>query len=291
MILEAAIGDAYGAPYEYAPAKFVDTNNDGETMRQHPKWPGRGVGRYTDDTQMAIAIAEMMLEGVSWTRSNIANRFVRDFKRDQRTGYARGFYALLNSISNGDELLIKIIPVSDKSGGAMRSFPLGLYRSIERVKNVAEIQAAVTHDTPDGKAAAVASALCVHYFAYNLGYRQELPAFIEKHVEPITGPSWSTPYTQPVGEKGWMSVQAAITALSDNNNKTLRDVLCASIGFTGDVDTVATISMGAGSLASDLVNNLPLSLVDGLENVTYGHDYLKWLDRQLMLKFFRRFHD
>jgi ADP-ribosylglycohydrolase len=283
MLVEAAIGDSYGAPFEYAPADWVAAHNDGETYWDHPKHPSRGRGRYTDDTQMAIAVAVMMINDVQWTKLNIANHFVTAFKRDERTGYARGFYSLLKGVNNGAELLETIVPDSDKSGGAMRAFPIGLYPSIDRVKAIADIQASVTHDTPDGRNAAVASALTLHFFAYRRGLPTELPAFIREHVEPVDGQHWDDPWEGPVGEKGWMSVRAAITALAANDN--LQDVLRASVAFTGDVDTVATIALGAGYFAMNITRNLPQSLYAGLENLMYGHDYLKWLDRQLFRKF------
>jgi ADP-ribosyl-[dinitrogen reductase] hydrolase len=282
MLLEAGLGDAYGCPFEYAPEPFYE-NNDGATMHTPPRFPDRGAGRYTDDTQMAICIARMMLDGTNWSLLNCANEFVYQFKRDPRTGYARGFVSLLLSVNNGRELLDAIRPTSDKSGAAMRAFPIGLYPNLDRVKTVADIQAQVTHNTPDGRAAAIASALCVHYFAYGLGPRGGLPAFIKEHTPPINGPAWDEPYVGVVGEKGWMSVQAAITAIAENDG--LADILRASIAFKGDVDTVATISMGAASFCQTIRHDLPRSLYDGLENHVFGRDYLEWTDRQLLLKF------
>ena len=48
------------------------------------------------------------------------------------------------------------------------------------------------------------------------------------------------------------------TALSTSTS--LRDLLDASIAYTGDVDTVATIALGAGSCAADVEHNLPPEL-------------------------------
>jgi hypothetical protein len=46
---------------------------------------------------------------------------------------------------------------------------------VEVVKSIAARQAAVTHDTPDGIAAAQAAAVMVHYLLYRLGPRRDPP--------------------------------------------------------------------------------------------------------------------
>ena len=63
-------------------------------------------------------------------------------------------------------------------------------------------------------------------------------------------------------------MRAALTALSTSTN--LRDLLDASIAYTGDVDTVATIALGAGSCATDIEHNLPPELYETLENGPFG---------------------
>ena len=94
MLLQTAVGDAYGAGFEYAAADFVALHN---TLASHVKHPKHNLvpGVYTDDTQMALAIAEVITSGQPFTRENLAEAFVQGFHRDQREGYASGFYAFL----------------------------------------------------------------------------------------------------------------------------------------------------------------------------------------------------
>jgi ADP-ribosyl-[dinitrogen reductase] hydrolase len=284
MLVEAAIGDTYGAAYEYADTDFVQSGNDGKTYRANPKYPTRGL-KYTDDAQMGMSVQEMMLDGATWTKLNCATYFLRAFKRDPRTGYARGFYSVLNKVNTPEELLETLgDATSDKSGGAMRAFPIGMYPSKERVMNVAAIQASVTHNTPAGMLAAQASAMMTHYFCYQKGVPSQLGTYIKKQVPRIEDAGeWDEPYAEPVGAKGWMSVKAAITAIQPA--RTLTEILYNSIAFTGDVDTVATIALAAASWSPEIKNDLDPGLYDGLENGKYGHDYMKWLDNQLRLKF------
>lgn len=75
-------------------------------------------------------------------------------------------------------------------------------------------------------------------------------------------------------------MRAAITAVmrNDRMSKLLQDC----IAFSGDVDTVATIALAAGSCSCEIAQDLPENLVQGLENQSYGRDYIRELDRQLM---------
>src|SRR5438874_3135456 len=115
---------------------------------------------------MSVAVAEAIVSDEPWTPATLAQRFVTAFKRDPREGYASRFYAFLNEVHDGAEFLAKIRPDSDKSGAAMRACPIGVYHPLEEVIRRCTIQAALTHDTPDGIRAAVAASLMTHYFLY-----------------------------------------------------------------------------------------------------------------------------
>lgn len=276
MLLELAIGDAYGAGFEYVDPALVSRYNDLSNYRQHPKHELKP-GAYTDDTQMSIAIAELIVSGKRWSRRNLAAKFVEGFKRDEREGYAGKFYRFLQSVNSGDEFLTKLHGTSDKSGGAMRATPIGVFPTVKKVKEKATLQAAITHNSPDGIDAAIASALISHYFIYNLGGKRDLGKFIESQVP---SHQWSEPWEEKVGSKGWMSVRSAITAIQRNDS--LSSLLRDCVDFTGDVDTVATIALGAASSSKEIVADLPENLKLNLENGAYGRDYLRELDKQLM---------
>jgi ADP-ribosylglycohydrolase len=275
MLLELAVGDAYGAGFEYAPPDVIGQHNTATHYIKHQKH-AIPPGCYTDDTQMSLAIAEALVSGEAWTPANLARRFLEVFRRDPRQGYAGRFYAFLQEVGTGDEFLAKIRPESDKSGAAMRAAPLGVLATIGQVAERCRVQAALTHNTPDGINAAIASALMTHYFLYDLGTKEDLGAFLEGQVP---GP-WSAPWIGKVGPKGWMSVRAAITAVA--RNQRLSDLLIDCVAFTGDVDTVATIALAAASCSREYEQDLPENLVLMLENGTYGRDYLVDLNARLM---------
>ncbi|MEP0873274.1 ADP-ribosylglycohydrolase family protein [Trichocoleus desertorum AS-A10] len=277
MLLELAIGDAYGAGFEYV-SKRVLERNDLSGYLQHPRYSTRP-GQYTDDTQMSIAIAEAIVADDRWTPLHLANRFVEVFHRDPREGYASRFYAFLQQTQTGEEFLANIQPNSDKSGAAMRAGSVGIFATVEEVLERASIQAQVTHNTPAGISAAQASALMTHYFLYDLGVKSALGKFLDSHVP---GYQWNEPWQGEVGAQGWMSVRAAVTAVLRHTS--LSAILQDCVRFGGDVDTVATIALAAGSCSQEVTQDLPQHLVDGLENETYGRDYLCDLDVKLLDK-------
>ncbi|WP_206686031.1 ADP-ribosylglycohydrolase family protein [Kribbella qitaiheensis] len=280
-MVELAVGDAYGAGFEYADPAFVATHNTVRGYVQHPTHAGIGPGAYTDDTQMTIAVAEHLISAEPWTGERLADRFVTAFRRDRREGYAGGFYRLLSEVQDGAELLARIDPSSDKSGAAMRAGPVGLLPTVADVLHHSAVQARVTHDTPAGIEAAQAAALAVHYCHYELGPLAQLGPWIDRQVQSVGGRGgWSQPWRGKVGAQGWMSVRAAITAMTKSTS--LSDILRSCVAFTGDVDTVATVALGAASRSPLVVQDLPNVLRRGLENGPYGRGYLWNLDARLL---------
>lgn len=275
MLLELAVGDAYGAGFEYASPDLVRRYNNLSGYVQHPRHQIKP-GCYTDDTQMSLAIAETLVEREPWTPEVLAHRFVTTFKRDPREGYSSRSYNFLLQVQDGQQFLSGITWTSDKSGAAMRAAPIGIFPTIEKVIKAATIQAAITHNTPDGINAARAAALMSHYFIYKLGSKKELGKFLDARV----AGEWSQPWQGKVESKGWMSVRAAITAVMRNNS--LSELLEDCIAFTGDVDTVAAIALAAGSCSEEIKQDLPSHLIETLENSSYGRDYIINLDKQLM---------
>jgi hypothetical protein len=116
-----------------------------------------------------------------------------------------------------------------------------------------------------------------HYVVYRLGPLDELSKYLNTQVPGDI--DWGEPWNRKVKSKGWMSVQAAITALTRNNR--ISDLLRDCIAFTGDVDTVATIALAAASWSADYEQDLPGVLVSSLENGAYGREYLENLDVRL----------
>ncbi|MDI2131579.1 ADP-ribosylglycohydrolase family protein [Yinghuangia seranimata] len=289
MLVELAVGDAYGAGFEYAPADFVRRGNTLARYVQHPTHSDVGPGRYTDDTQMSIAVAEWLLDGTApdaepgaLAREDLAERFVRAYKRDERAGYASGFRSVLDRVWTGAELLESLRPGSDKSGAAMRAGVLGLLPDLGQVAELTRIQARITHDSPGGVGAALGAAFTVHYCRYGLGPLDELPRWLDRNVaaaDPARYGRWTETWRGKVGSPGMHSARAAVTSLVAN--RTMSGLLKACTAWTGDVDTVATIALAAASVSGEYEDDLPKALLDGLEDGPYGRTYLSELDARL----------
>lgn len=283
MLVELAVGDAYGAGFEYADRSFVARGNTLAGYVQHPRHRDVLPGRYTDDTQMSIAVAEWIL-GDDHGIPALADLFVRAYKRDARAGYARGFRGVLEEVADGAQLLAVLRPESDKSGAAMRAGVLGLLPDLGEVRRTAALQARITHRTLGGMTSATAAALAVHYCRYGLGPVAELPTWLAATLPASTGPAvWATPWRGKVGSPGMDSTRAAITALAANTGTAA--LLKACVAYTGDVDTVATIALAAASCSAEYAQDLPPALLAGLENGPYGRDHLAGLDARLTARF------
>jgi ADP-ribosyl-[dinitrogen reductase] hydrolase len=275
LLLAVGIGDAYGSGFEFAPPEEVVRHNDGKAYHPRPS-NGTKPGRYTDDTQMSLAIAESLISGESWTRENLANRFVDVYHRDPRAGYARGFESVLKQCRNGGDLLRLLKPGSDRNGAAMRSIPLGVLSTVARVRQYAEIQARITHNTPGGIASSQAAALMAHYGLRQRGRLAALPRFLAVKVP---GFPWREPWSGPVPLHGVSTVRAALTALS--RNRSLTALLKDCIAFTGDTDSVGAIALGAACCYREYRRDLSPRLLRDLERGPYGYDYLLEISRKL----------
>ena len=280
MFVEMAIADAYGAAFEFVEKPYPSgLVNDGVTFQKHPELP-IGNGRYTDDTQMMLAIAEEMLDDGPFTKLSLANRFVDVFKRDPRPGYGKRFYALLQEVSTGAELLEKLDPTSTRSGACMRVGPVGLYRDLDEVLLKAKLQAQVTHDTPEAIMAAQAIAASSHFLVHEVGAIKDLGNWLE---DVVPGHAWSMDWRE------WASVQAlpvahaAITALRLGSGDT--DVMRIAVDQGGDVDTTAALAVWMSSLTLERSEDFAQSLYDGLENGDYGREYLSHVGNALGHRF------
>jgi len=275
MILEGAIGDTYGAGFEFADIEMIKLKNNLTQFEVHPLFSSIHK-KYTDDTQMTLGIAELLIEGTEWTKLSIANKFVDVFKRDPREGYAKRFYSLLCEINSGQDLIDKIIPDSERNGSAMRVYPIGILKNENEILEKAKLQSQLTHNTENAIVSAQAVALTTHFFLYNKGLKSQLLDYLYD-IQKI---NWSADWQGEVGVNAIQTVQALFTILIKEN--WLKDMLKKSVDLGGDVDTVASLALAIGCLDRNIENNLPNWLYFEIENGKYGKDYIKNIDSELL---------
>lgn len=276
MIVEGGIGDAYGAGFEFVKRSVIEKNNNLLKYFPHPTHPEM-VGKYTDDTQMSLAIAELIISGDKFSKINLANRFVDVFKRDVRGGYAGGFYQFLLDIKDGEDFLEKIRPTSSKNGAAMRAYPIGVFSNVHDVIDKASIQASLTHNTIDGIASSEAIALMAHYTLYGLGKLEHLSEFLSDSQ----GINWDPNWMGEVECDAYQSVDSVLTLLVHGPEK-MTDILLDSVNFGGDVDTVASLALAIAANTDEVENDLPKWMYQKIESGKYGLKYLKKIDKLLL---------
>jgi poly(ADP-ribose) glycohydrolase ARH3 len=163
-ILGHAIGDAAGAPFEGVPADIVyrefgsirgllADENRGETLY------------YTDDTEMAISVAEVLIEGGAIDPARLARAFGRNYHAGR--GYGPGTRAILDAMRDGmdwEQLARETFPGGSLgNGAAMRVAPVGLFfhSDLEALREQARLSALPTHLHPVGIEAAQVMAVAV----------------------------------------------------------------------------------------------------------------------------------
>lgn len=276
MLQEIAIADAYGAGFEFAAPEIIATHNNLHDYVPHQLYGM--LGNYTDDTQMSLALSELLISNSDWTALNIANQFVRCFKRDPRQGYSKGFYSLLTQVEDGQQLLDSIRAISTRNGAAMRSVPLGVLADKRQLLAYAKQQAIITHNTEIGIASSRAVALSAHFGLYQLGDVSQLPAFLQSEE---VG-DWNYDWQHTVTVEAFDTVSAALSCLLRHDNQA--DLLQSCVALSGDTDSVAAIAVGIASCFTSYSKNLPEHLKQTLNEPQYGMAYLAELDKQLLAK-------
>lgn len=276
MLKLIAMADAYGADFEFARGAKLDKNTLSGYLEHNldPMAPGR----YSDDTQMSVAVAEALLGGEEPDRLAFASAFVDAFRRDPRKAYAHGFYEFLLETETGESFLKGIRSDSTRSGAAMRACPIGLAGPLPRVLALAERQAKITHDTPEGIASAKVVAAAVFHQA-RLEGRDGAPALFEFLNREVPGFGWGEAWSGRVSVEGLDCARAAVWVAGKNDSFSW--MLQEAVSLTGDTDTVAAIGAGIASASPRYRIDPPAWMERDLERGPYGLDYLAALDARL----------
>lgn len=110
LLVYVGIADAYASGAEYIkPSERVVALERCLKFQEyvpHPIHP-LAPGAYTDDTEMSIANAHVLLAyGAPYTRLQFADAYVAEFARGgKRSGYASRFQRFLEEVKSGEELL------------------------------------------------------------------------------------------------------------------------------------------------------------------------------------------
>ena len=176
-----SIGDAFGQQF-FSPHVAAESNRHNPPP---PPWP------YTDDTEMAIALVETLIECASIDQDVFARQLVERYVAEPSRGYGAGARRLLHTISEGGDWrqLSKEMFAGTGSfgnGAAMRVPPLGAWFSdnIELTVKQAALSAEVTHAHAEAQVGAIAVALAAGWASrHDSEPAEELIPWVISHID------------------------------------------------------------------------------------------------------------
>lgn len=228
-MLGAILGDIVGRPYEF------DRNN--HKSKEFPLFCSRS--RFSDDTVMAIAVAEAVMAGGK-DLPRIREESIRSMRKWGReypwAGYGSRFRNWLIAPSPRPYH-------SYGNGSAMRVAAVGwLFEDLHTVQQVAKATAEVTHDHPEGIKGAQATAAAI-YLARTGHSKQQIKEYITRAFGYDLSRSCDAirPGYHHV-ESCQETVPEAITAFLESTS--YEDALRTAVSLGGDSDTLACITGG-----------------------------------------------
>jgi poly(ADP-ribose) glycohydrolase ARH3 len=283
-LLGLAVGDALGARFEgqsadYIRGRFADVDRlIHDTSREL---------YYTDDTQMAIGVAETLTESGEIVENGLCRAFVANYVPSR--GYGRGARAVLEAMKEGRDhrdVAARHFPGgSFGNGAAMRVAPVGLFFRDDLPKTLeqARLSALPTHVHPLGiegarlTAAAVAMATSCEALDRDAFYARlrghcESREFAEKLDAGSRLRDKDELSRLGNGIAALESVATSIASFALTPHS-FADAIGNVILLGGDTDTMAAM---AGAISGALLgmNAIPTALVDRLENSMKGRSYL-----------------
>jgi poly(ADP-ribose) glycohydrolase ARH3 len=153
-LLGCACGDILGASYEFQSRREILGENGG--LDNFVSAGGRFQGRYTDDTEMTLALATSLIECGRLDGAHCASTYAKFFSAEPRRGYGPAVSRVLALLCAGADYRTTgraIFPGgSFANGGAMRIAPVGLaFRnaSDDVLREAVRVALLCTHVHPD----------------------------------------------------------------------------------------------------------------------------------------------
>jgi ADP-ribosylglycohydrolase len=262
-----SVGDALGGQF------FIPSNNKesliAERAMPRPPW------RYTDDTEMALAILEVLQRHGRIDQDDLARVFARRFHGDMYRGYGSGTVRILAAIHEGQPWFDVTSAAfngegSMGNGAAMRVAPVGAYFADNIGKAIAEANSSafVTHAHPEGQAGAIAVAAAAAFAwqaSVNAGRpaRSQLLRIAWEHTPDGLTRSGIAEALQLSGD---ISIEEAVYRLGNGSRVTssdtvpfalwvadrhldnFEDAIWTTISGSGDIDTNCAIVGGVVAL-------------------------------------------
>jgi len=282
-LVGTAIGDALGARREgMGMSGSEDVVSLAEKLEQL---------MYTDDTHMAIGIAESLIESKGFDGEHMAQTFIKNYDAEPWRGYGPGPPIIFGMIKSGEAWYSAANRLyrggSFGNGSAMRVAPVGLLysRNLEKLREIAYQSSSITHSHELGKEGAALQA-CAVTLALNSPSDEDIDreAFLSRLQNFIQDRLYKEKIAQIrelLGEQDKAKVVAVLgngieaprsvpTAIYCflRQPQSYRDTVIYAISLGGDTDTIAAMA-GAISGAYLGIEAIPSEWRAKLENREY----------------------
>ena len=291
-LLGLAVGDATGAPYEGLTSDLIyhQFGRASEIVAREPNFELC----CTDDTHMALGVAECLIAHGCIVQDDLAQIFARNF--DPKRGYGAGAARLLDAVQQGKDwrsVLTAFFPDgSFGNGAAMRVAPVGLLfaDNLKKVAAEAREQALVTHAHPLGVEGAVLMAVAVALatrqgpWSGDAFYGELYPFAREEEFQWLLRTAWKLKSDQSLACLGnsleaHRSVATAIACFTGSPDAYL-PVIARALSQGNDVDTLMAM---AGALSGARLGSaaIPQHLLKHLEQGPLGRDAIEQTAQRL----------
>lgn len=287
VLMGTAVADAVGAPFEFKPGGLYAQRFPQPVLGGIGEMIGGGgfgwaPGEFTDDTQMALALAHALEEANGFSPDVVWRHFRTWSATAKDVGITISHSLRAKSHVGAAEAAHEALGGRTASNGAvMRIAPIGVYGvrlSRAHATELAMAQAALTHFDPSAAFGAafvadvIRSTIITGDFKSSVSsafaFFSESPyaSFLENEFADVLSPDFD-PEGDNVLPNGtiWTAVGQALWAV--RTTTTFHDAIVAAINLGGDTDTVAAI---AGAMAGAFygLQGIPVRWT------TYVHGYL-----------------
>ncbi|GAB4481994.1 MAG: ADP-ribosylglycohydrolase family protein [Anaerolineae bacterium] len=250
-VVGAAVGDALGMPLEFGPKRPPD-------KLVCEMQPGRlPAGSFTDDTEMALALAESLLAHRPLDAGDLAARFV-DWYRTSPPDVGLHTGAVLSRIGAGQpwveavEAVQKANPDSASNGSLMRAWPAAVahWDNLDDLLVDSWQQSRVTHPHPDCLTACAFSNAIIYYLLR--GVPPETAVILASSIVRTSDALWEVIRAAPYRDRGdlqnsgWVrhTLESALWGLL--NTHSFEEAVTQVANLGADADTAAAVT---GALA------------------------------------------
>jgi poly(ADP-ribose) glycohydrolase ARH3 len=293
-LLGLAVGDALGGCFEGQSPDYITGRFP--TPEALLAAPLRETMLYTDDTQMAIGVAEALVEDGAICEATLCRIFAANYVPSR--GYGWGARRVLEAMEEGRDY--RAVAESHFPGGsygngaAMRVAPVGLFFHAEpdKVARQAELSALPTHRHPLGiegaQLLALAVAHCVRCATLDRAalfdeLRERCRSDVFRNKVDLAATT-RAPAELPALGNGIQAQESVVTAIASfaSSPDDYMTAIGRAILLGGDTDTIAAMT---GALAGALLGAaaIPQQLLARLEDhpETKGRTYIADLARRL----------